>query len=145
MFKNDAPALPPVDGAVGPVVKDARLNVLVVEDEALVAMIAEEALSSLGFEPRSARNAGEALAQFESLAPSLAVIDVGLPDIRGDELAAKLRAMAPDLPIVVASGYDEAELKARFSHDPKIAVVAKPYTEDDLARATRALGFPGHA
>jgi CheY-like chemotaxis protein len=121
--------------------KDASLNVLVVEDEALVAMIAEEALSSLGFEPRSARNAGEALAQVETLAPSLAVIDVGLPDLRGDELAERLRAMAPDLPIVVASGYDEAELKARFSHDPKIQVVAKPYTEDDLARATRALGF----
>jgi CheY-like chemotaxis protein len=117
------------------------LNVLVVEDEALVAMIAEEALSSLGFQPRSARNATEALAQFETLAPSLAVIDVGLPDIRGDVLAERLREMAPDLPIVVASGYDEAELKARFSHDPKIAVVAKPYTEDDLARATRALGF----
>jgi CheY-like chemotaxis protein len=117
------------------------LNVLVVEDEALVAMIAEEALSSLGFEPCSARNAGEALAQFETLAPSLAVIDVGLPDLRGDELAERLRAMAPDLPIVVASGYDETELKARFSHDTKIQVVAKPYTEDDLARATRALGF----
>ena len=120
---------------------DASLNVLVVEDEALVAMIAEEALSSLGFEPRSARSAGEALAQFEMRAPSLAVIDVGLPDLRGDELAERLRALAPDLPIVVASGYDEAELKARFSHDPKIQVVAKPYTEDDLARATRALGF----
>jgi CheY-like chemotaxis protein len=117
------------------------VNVLVVEDEALVAMIAEEALSALGFQPRSARNGQEALATFETFAPSLAVIDVGLPDIRGDELAERLRAMAPDLPIVVASGYDEAELRARFSHDPKIEVVAKPYTEDDLARATRALGF----
>jgi CheY-like chemotaxis protein len=114
---------------------------LVVEDEALVAMIAEEALSALGFEPQSARNGVEALALFESFDPALAVIDVGLPDMRGDELAARLRVLAPNLPIVVASGYDEAELRAQFSHDPRIAVVAKPYTEDDLARATRTLGF----
>jgi CheY-like chemotaxis protein len=117
------------------------LRVLVVEDEALVAMIAEEALSSLGFEPQSARNGAEALEQFVAFNPSLAVVDIGLPDMRGDELAMRLRALAPDLPIVVASGYDEAELRARFAHDPRIAVVAKPYTEDDLARATRSLGF----
>lgn len=104
-------------------------------------MIAEEALMSLGFEPQSARNATEALAQFATFNPALAVVDVGLPDMRGDELANRLRALAPDLPIVMASGYDEAELRAQFSHDPRIAVVAKPYTEEDLARATRALGF----
>ncbi len=106
-----------------------------------MAMIAEEALSSLGFEPQSARNGAEALAQFATFKPALAVVDIGLPDMRGDELALRLRELAPDLPIVVASGYDEAELRARFAHDKRIAVVAKPYTEDDLARATRSLGF----
>jgi CheY-like chemotaxis protein len=118
------------------------VRALLVEDEALVAMIAEEALSALGFEPHSARNADEAMAQFAAVAPELAVIDVGLPDVRGDELAMKLRAMSPELPIVMASGYDEDELKAKFAADTRVAVMPKPYTEDDLARAARSLGFP---
>lgn len=104
-------------------------------------MIAEEALQSLGFVAFSARTGVEAMQQFAEHAPDLAVIDVGLPDVRGDELALRLRALAPHLSIVVASGYDEIELKAKFASDPLVVIMSKPYTEDDLGRATRALGF----
>lgn len=115
---------------------------LLVEDEALVAMVAEESLRIIGFEPLSVRTAGEALKILgEAAVPSLAVIDVGLPDIRGDELAKRARAMAPNMPIIVASGYDEAELNQRFAGDPATAVLSKPYTDRDLARAVAALGL----
>lgn len=119
-----------------------RRFALLVEDEALVAMVAEESLRIIGFEPRSVRTAGEALEILEEPnAPSLAVIDVGLPDIRGDELATRARVLAPGMPIIVASGYDEAELKRRFAADPATAVLGKPYTDQDLARAVVALGL----
>lgn len=115
---------------------------LLVEDEALVAMVAEESLRLIGFEPLSVRTAGEALRVLDgSHPPSLAVIDVGLPDIRGDELAKRARALAPEMPIIVASGYDEVELNRRFAHDPGTAVLGKPYTDRDLARAITALGL----
>ena len=71
----------------------------------------------------------------------VAVIDVGLPDIRGDELAGRLRAMAPGMPIIVASGYDEVELSRRFSGDAAIRVLGKPYTDRDLARVITELGL----
>ena len=115
---------------------------LLVEDEALVAMVAEESLRIIGFEPVSVRTAGEALKILgEAVAPSLAVIDVGLPDIRGDELAARARVMAPNMPIIVASGYDEVELNRKFAADPTTAVLSKPYSDRDLARAVIALGL----
>jgi CheY-like chemotaxis protein len=117
------------------------LRALLVEDEPLVAMIAEEALMSLGFEAHSARNAAEALQAMSDFNPTLAVVDVGLPDIRGDELSHRLRAMDADLAIIVASGYDEAELAAQFKDDGRVRILPKPYTEGDLARAARALGF----
>jgi CheY-like chemotaxis protein len=115
---------------------------LLVEDEALVAMVAEESLRIIGFEPLSVRTAGEALKILgEAVVPSLAVIDVGLPDIRGDELATRARALAPNMPIIVASGYDEGELNRQFAGDPATAVLSKPYTDRDLARAVVALGL----
>ena len=117
------------------------VRALLVEDEPLVAMIAEEALSSLGFDARSARNAAEAMEQVESFNPALAVVDVGLPDMRGDDLTRKLRGLRPDMSVIVASGYDEAELAAQFASDDQVAILPKPYTEDDLARAARSLGF----
>lgn len=117
------------------------MRALVVEDEALVAMVAEEALSALGFKHRSARNAAEAMTQFEADEPDMALIDVGLPDGKGDDLAERLRLASPNLRVVMASGYDPARLRHRFRHDPKVAVLSKPYTEGDLARAARSLGF----
>ncbi|MBX7247869.1 MAG: response regulator [Caulobacteraceae bacterium] len=117
------------------------MRALLVEDEPLVAMIAEEALLSLGFQAQSARNGAEALEALGSFAPNLAVVDVGLPDMRGDELSRRMRALDANLSIIVASGYDEAELSAKFADDDKVAILPKPYTEGDLARAARSLGF----
>lgn len=120
----------------------AQRRALLVEDEALVAMVAEESLRIIGFEPVSVRTAGEALAALaDGPMPDLAVIDVGLPDMRGDELATRARSLAPTMPIIVASGYDEAELNRRFVHDPTTMVLSKPYTDRDLARVVTSLGL----
>lgn len=116
------------------------MRVLLVEDEALIALVAEEALSALGFETRVAFTAAEALDAVESFDPRLAVVDVGLPDMRGDELTRRLRAGARDLPVIIASGYDAVELRARFAGDARVRVTPKPYTQDDLARAAADLG-----
>lgn len=117
------------------------MRALLVEDEALVALIAEEALAGLGFQVHAAANAAEALEAFEQQRPDLAVIDIGLPDMRGDELARLIRAKAVNLAIIMASGYDAAEVAARFSEDQCLSVVSKPYTEGDLARAIEGLGL----
>ena len=117
------------------------MRALLVEDEALVALIAEEALSGLGFDVEVVGSGEEALAAFGRAAPDLAVIDVGLPDMRGDELALQIRSSATEMPILMASGYDVAEVASRFPADSRIAVVAKPYTERDLATAITRLGL----
>lgn len=117
------------------------MRALLVEDEALVALIAEEALAGLGFQVHAAATATEALEAFEQERPDLAVIDIGLPDMRGDDLARQIRAKAPDLAIIMASGYDAADVAARFAGDQKLSVVSKPYTEGDLANAIGGLGL----
>lgn len=117
------------------------MRALLVEDEALVALIAEEALAGLGFQVHAAATATEALEAFEQGRPDLAVIDIGLPDMRGDDLARQIRAKAPDLAIIMASGYDAADVAARFAGDQNLSVVSKPYTEGDLASAIGGLGL----
>lgn len=117
------------------------MRALLVEDEALVALIAEEALSALGFTVDVAGSGGEALAAFGASPPDLAIVDIGLPDMRGDDLALRLRQTAPDLSLLIASGYDPSEVAGRFSGDARFGVIAKPYTEGDLAAALRLLGL----
>ena len=107
-------------------------RVLLVEDEILVQMVAADQLRELGYRVETAGSATEAMNKIKLLNDiGLAIVDVGLPDRRGDVLVGELRALHPHLPIVIATGYDSAELSRRFASDRRIALIRKPYTQDD--------------
>jgi CheY-like chemotaxis protein len=105
-----------------------------VEDEILVGMLATEYLDEMGYKVEMAGSATDALnkAKLFKGAIDLAIVDMGLPDRGGDVLVRELRALFPAMPIVIASGYAEADLRKRFGLDPNIAYVAKPYTREQL-------------
>jgi CheY-like chemotaxis protein len=108
-------------------------RILLVEDEILVQMLGAEQLRELGYRVETAGSATEAMNKLKLLGDiDLVIVDVGLPDRRGDVLVGELRALQPHLPIVIATGYDSVELSRRFAGDPHIALIRKPYTQDDL-------------
>jgi PAS domain S-box-containing protein len=121
--------------------KSAEPRVLLVEDEILVQMLVKEQLSSLGCKVEVAGSLAQAMNTAKLLDGNLdiAIVDIGLPDGKGDLLTAELRALYPRLPIVIASGYDEESLRARFKSDPWIRFLRKPYTLDDLRGVIDAL------
>lgn len=116
--------------------------ILIVEDEALVRMFAADALEDAGFRVEQASSGAEALDQWQSLRHLLGavIIDLGLPDRPGDEVAAEIRARHGDLPILIASGRSEKELRDRFVIDTRVAVIAKPYTGPMLIETLGTLG-----
>lgn len=118
------------------------VRILVVEDEILVRMFAVDALEDAGFKVDEAGNAADALAKLEELQAAVraAVVDLGLPDRPGDELAADLSRVVPELPILVASGRSERELKDRFASNPRIKLLVKPYTASMLLDSLAELG-----
>jgi len=116
-------------------------RLLLVEDEALIRMVTTDALMSLGFEVEEAASAGEAMRKFREF-PSIggAIVDLGLPDRKGDELVAELRAISADLPVVIASGYGGDTLRMRFKGQKLISFLNKPYQIDALESALRDIG-----
>lgn len=118
------------------------LSVLVVEDEPLVRIVVVEELESLGFvvaEADSARAARHVVQGSRAL--TAAIIDVGLPDARGDELAREIRGLWPTTAIVLVSGYDEDSLRERFTDFDRIAFLSKPYLAGDLVAVLRRFGI----
>jgi CheY-like chemotaxis protein len=108
-------------------------RVLLVEDEVLVQMVVSEQLRELGYRVDAAGSATEAMNKIKLLNDvAVAIVDIGLPDRKGDVLVGELRALHPELPIVIATGYDSAELGRRFAADRRIALIRKPYTQDEL-------------
>lgn len=118
------------------------MRILIVEDELLVRMFAVDALEDAGFDVEQAGTAGEAINSLKQLSGELhaAIVDLGLPDRSGDQLAGDLRTIKSDLPIVIASGRTEREMRERFASDTRVAVLAKPYTASMLVDALAQVG-----
>ena len=116
-------------------------RVLLVEDEVLVRMMAAEQLQDLGYRVETAGSSMEAMSKVELMEADIAVaiVDVGLPDLKGDALASELRARHPHLPIVMATGYEDSGLRERFAADDRIAFMHKPYTQADMERVLASL------
>jgi PAS domain S-box-containing protein len=127
------------------IIDSARVpgRLLVVEDEVLIQMLAVEYLERAGFTVDTAGSATEAMNKL-ALVPGgvdAVIIDIGLPDRRGDMLVREIRARDASLPIVLATGESVADLRIAFQGQEKLAFVTKPYSEADLRAALRSLGI----
>jgi DNA-binding NtrC family response regulator len=109
-------------------VSDATLTILIVEDEPVVRMLLVEEFSESGFSVLEAGSIAEARNAVRGLDRlSAAVIDRGLPDGNGIDLAAELGATYPKLPLVIASGYGSSEPSDALEGDGAIVQITKPF------------------
>ena len=117
-----------------------KQKALLVEDEVLVAALAVDALEELGYEIVEAATARAALEHAKAGIASFAVaiVDIGLPDGRGDALALELRRLRADLPIIIATGYGEFSLDGRL-RDKLTIILGKPYDITQLHDAIKTL------
>jgi CheY-like chemotaxis protein len=126
------------------VAADARMaRILVVEDDSILRMFIVDGLREVGYHVEAVATAAEALGKLNSNDKSFdgAVIDYGLPDRRGDVLAAEIRKIKGNFPLVIASGYHEEMLRDRFSPDDRTVLLSKPYDGPQLRRALGKLGI----
>lgn len=108
-----------------------RRTVLVVEDEGLVRMAAVDMIETLGFCVIEAADGAQAMEALESEGRiDILFTDVGLPDIKGSDLAEAALKCRPGLKVVYASGYGGG------AGLPDDAIrLSKPYDQDDLDAA----------
>lgn len=122
-------------------------KILLVEDEAMIAMVTADNLRELGFEVEEAANAAKAMdaAKHDIGGFAAAIIDIGLPDKNGDELATELKDMRPDLPIVIATGHGEKALDGKLKKSKSLTLLTKPYDSEGLRKSLKAIGVSAKA
>ncbi|HEY0963721.1 MAG TPA: ATP-binding protein [Pseudomonadales bacterium] len=109
-------------------------RILIVDDNVDAADTLGILLGSDGHEITTAYNAAEALARIESFRPDTLLIDIGLPDMTGDEVVRRIRASgnAKPMKIVALTGYGRpGDLKVGEGFH---AHLVKPVTPEDLRR-----------
>ena len=115
-------------------------TVLLVDDDRAMLAMAEDMLAQLGYEPVGYDSSTRALEAF-SAAPErfdALLTDERMPELSGTELAVRVKALRPELPVVIASGYGGAELRRRARAAGVSHVVDKPYERHTIAQALAA-------
>ena len=120
-------------------------RILLVEDEPLIRMMTTDMLDALGFAATEAATGAEALAIDDGALAGLAglVIDLGLPDHPGEEVARRLRQRRPDLPIILTTGADASTALARLAGGGPAVALEKPYHFKELEQAAGILAATG--
>jgi two-component system cell cycle sensor histidine kinase/response regulator CckA len=122
---------------------DSGGAVLLVEDEPMVRKVVENALATLGFAVLLAKDGVEAVEVFSQHRDEVRCVlcDLIMPRMNGWETLAALRKLAPGLPVILSSGYDEAYVMAGDHPELPQALLSKPYQIQELREALgRALG-----
>ena len=113
-------------------------RVLLVEDETAVRELVERILRKAGFEVTAAPDPLIALRTAAEAGPfDLLVSDVVMPGMNGIELARELRAIRPDLRVLLISGYTE-EAVGRVGPDG-LDLLSKPFTAEELLARIRTI------
>ena len=114
-------------------------TVLLVEDEPMVRKLGQSALKHLGFAVLLAEDGVEAVEVFRQHMDEVrcVICDVAMPRMDGWATLAALRRLAPGLPVVLASGYDKAQVMAGNHLELPEAFLSKPYRLHELRDAIR--------
>jgi two-component system, cell cycle sensor histidine kinase and response regulator CckA len=97
------------------------------------------ALQSAGYQVHQAPNGSAALDFLAANATrvDLVLSDLVMPNVNGQQLAARLAADGIDVPILFMSAYSAEEISRRGLGGPETALLQKPFTLDALATAVR--------
>jgi two-component system cell cycle sensor histidine kinase/response regulator CckA len=113
-------------------------DILLVEDEDSVRVVAERALSRAGYTVTCARDGEEGLEQVEIRRDSgvamfdLVVSDVVMPALDGPAMAQAIRKIVPDVPVLFMSGYAEEQLRREIDF-ANMHFIAKPFSVSQIA------------
>lgn len=114
-------------------------TILIVDDDAMNREVMEAFLSLENYAVQLARNGAEGLASAHTHLPDLIILDVKMPDMDGYSVCIQLKADArtQHIPVIIATGYDGAEDRARGEAAGADFFLPRPFRGTELLEAVR--------
>jgi len=114
-------------------------RILLVDDEPSIVSMETEMLERLGYRVTACTGSQEALKIFEAdpRGFDLVITDMAMPAMTGTELAGRLAAIRPDIPLILCTGFSESLTRHEASVKGIREILHKPVAQADLAGAVR--------
>lgn len=137
---------PPVIEGAGPALTGSRgagMKVLLVDDDELIQKSLAQVLGMAGHAVLGAACGEEALARVQGgCRPDVVILDLNMPGLGGTGTLPRLRALLPDVPILLATGRaDQTAMDLAAAH-PAVLLVPKPFSAGDLEAAFARMSIP---
>ena len=115
------------------------MRILIVEDEANLAIVIQRGLEGQGYQAPIV-DSGEDAVLFARTEPvDLVLLDIGLPDGDGHEVLAELRRLRRDLPVIMLTARDDLVSKITALDGGADDYITKPFIFDEVLARIRAL------
>jgi CheY-like chemotaxis protein len=113
--------------------------ILIADDEPDIREMASVVLEAAGFEVATAADGLEAVSVFRARQAEfgLVVLDMNMPRMGGDDALREIRALRPDIPAVIASGYSEEDATASVTGLGLMGFLQKPFRPKELTAMAR--------
>ncbi len=122
-------------------------NILLVDDEEMLAEITKELLEHFGYRVTVCNKSEDALEKFSEAPESydLIITDQTMPGMSGTDLAVEIFTLSPDTPIILCTGYNEDIIRKKAESSGIQEFLMKPITIEELDRTiNRALKKKQH-
>lgn len=109
-------------------------NILLIEDNPDITNVVKYDLEQAGYQVMTAEDGASGLTSARENKPDLVILDLGLPDFSGEEVARRLRATS-NVPVIILTAMDAVEQKVSLLRAGANDYIVKPfYPEELLAR-----------
>lgn len=116
------------------------IEIILVDDDQALRRATRQTLELGGYTVRDFGTAPQALAQLSHGSEAVVISDIRMAGMDGLELFAQIRALDPDLPVLLITGHGDIDMAVSALHDGAYDFIAKPFPADRLvqsvARAT---------
>jgi two-component system cell cycle sensor histidine kinase/response regulator CckA len=141
-FKVLLPAVAAAEGASSPIRSPDLAGtgtILVIDDEEMVRHAARHMLERYGYRVATATDGAEAIRIFRQRPEeyTAVLLDLTMPVMSGEETLQQLQGIAPDVRVLLSSGYSETEALRHFAGKGLAGFIQKPYTAVGLAKKVK--------
>jgi CheY-like chemotaxis protein len=114
-------------------------HILLVDDEIPILKLGSQMLEKMGYNVTSHYNGVEALKVFKADPGSfdLVISDMAMPHIAGDQLAADLKAIKPDIPVIICTGFSERIDNEKAAEIGIDGLLTKPLSRTAILKIVR--------
>jgi CheY-like chemotaxis protein/anti-sigma regulatory factor (Ser/Thr protein kinase) len=130
---------PVVDVQEGETIPHGKESILFVDDERSIVKVNQMRLEQLGYQVTGTADPLEALKMFRNKSNQfdLVITDMTMPNMMGDELAAEMMKIRPDIPIILCTGFSWHTSEEQALEKGIKAFVMKPLDVIELAQTIR--------